>query len=175
MGRAFLKVNESILSVAEQLPRFRGMGSSAVLAIVDCGQLYVAGVGDCRAYLIRDDEAKRLTIDQTMFQLLIDAGLTHDKHQKARSRRMLWTCLGDPKMARPRVRCEELRHGDRLVLVTNGITRVVKDGLLGRLGNKAENVVATATNVVNSALALGTADDATCVAVSFSAGPADSQ
>ena len=167
MAQAFLTVNESMLSVAEQLPRFRGMGASAVMAIVDSDRLYVASVGDCRAYLIRDDEAERLTVDQTLFQLLVDAGLTHDKHQNARSRRMLWSCLGDPKLALPDVRCEEIQRSDRLILVTNGITRVVKDSLIGRLGPSTEKVVATATNVVNAALALGTMDDATCLAVSF--------
>ena len=174
IGQAFLNVNKSILSVAERLPRFRGMGASAVMAIMDCGRLYVAGVGDCRAYLVRDDEAERLTVDQTLFQLLVDAGLTHDKHQKARSRRMLWSCLGDPKFARPRVRCEGIQHSDRLILVTNGITRVVKDGLIGRLAANTKAVAATATNVVNAALALRTADDATCVAVSFGVASSDS-
>ncbi|MDP6557722.1 MAG: serine/threonine-protein phosphatase [Pirellulaceae bacterium] len=174
MGQAFLNVNESIVSVAEQLPRFRGMGASAVLAIVNCGQLYVVGAGDCRAYLIRGDKAERLTVDQTLFQLLVEAGLTHDKYQWAHSPRMLWTCLGDPEFALPHIRCEEIQRSDRLILVTNGITRVVKDGLIGRLAANTENVVATATNVVNTALALRTADDATCLAMSFGAASPDS-
>ena len=175
MTQAFVNVNESILSAAEQLPRFRGMAASAVLAVVDRERLYVAAAGDCRAYLIRDEEAERLTADQSLFQLLRNAGLAVDDHETASSQRMLWSCLGNPKFAPAPVRCEEIRDTDRLVLVTNGITRVLKDGLIGRLSTISENALATVTNVVNAALSLKTGDDATCLAVSFGGGCSDAR
>ena len=59
------------------------------------------------------------------------------------------------------------------MLVTNGVTRVVKDQLIGRLGFDSPSADAAATNIVNAALALKTTDDATCLAVSFSPADAD--
>jgi len=169
MAQAFSNVNQSILSVRECLPRLRRMGASAVMAIANFGRLYVVGVGDCRVYLVRGEQAERMTVDQTLVQLDVDAGLGKAPSQTARSERVLWTYLGDPKFEPPRIRCAELRPSDRLILVTNGITRVVRDGLIGRLDATNENAVGTATNVVSDALALGTTDDATCVAASFAA------
>lgn len=167
MQAAFLRVNNGVLDVAKHLPHFRGMGASAAMAIVANGRLYVESAGDCRAYLLRDDQAERLTVDQSLFQLLVNAGLAHDVQQTARSRRLLWSCLGAGKCEVPQVRSVEIQPADRLVLVTNGITRVLKDGLLGRLGATSEDASATASNMVNAALTLRTQDDATCVAVSF--------
>ncbi len=164
---AFLRVNNCIQQVAEHLPRFRGMGASAVLAIASNGRLHVASTGDCRGYLFREDQVERLTMDQSLFQLLVNAGLAHDKQQSVRSRRMLWSCLGAPKFESPEVRSVELRHADRLVLVTNGVTRVLTDGLLARLCATSESVGEVSANVVNAARTLRTKDDATCVAVSF--------
>jgi len=137
------------------------------MAIVDRGRLYVASAGDCRAYSVRGGQAERLAVDQTLFQLFVDAGLAHDRHQAVRSRRMLWSCLGDPKFELPRVRCEEIQAADRLILVSNGMTRVVNDGLIGRLGTITKSATATTASVVNAALTLRTTDDATCVTVSF--------
>lgn len=167
IGQALRGANESMLHVGEFLPRFRGMGASAAIAVVDDNRLYVSGVGDCRAYLLRDGSVQRLTVDQTLFQMLFDAGLTHDRQQHARSRRLLWASLGDSKFVSPEVRCEELQANDRLLLVTNGVTRVLKDGLFGRLNSITEDDQDLATHVVNAASTLGTKDDATCVSVSF--------
>ena len=171
--QAFCDANKAMLHVGDFLPRFRGMGASMAVAVVDNGQLYVAGVGDCRVYLIRNNEAERLTVDQTLFQMLFDAGLTHDRQQHARSRRLLWSSLGDSNFASPTVRCQQIQTGDRLLLVSNGVTRVVKDGLLGRLNSVTEDDAEMSEHVINAASTLGTKDDATCISVSFSATPSE--
>lgn len=168
MAQAFQGVNESMLHVGNFLPRFRGMGASAAVAVVDADRLYVAGAGDCRVYLLRDGEAQRLTVDQTLFQVLFDAGLTHDRQQHARSRRWLWSSLGDANFTAPAVRRETIQPNDRLLMVTNGVTRVIKDSLLARLNSITENDTEMTEHVINAASTLGTKDDATCLCVSFS-------
>jgi serine/threonine protein phosphatase PrpC len=61
----------------------------------------------------------------------------------------------------------EIQAKDRLVMVTNGVTRVMNDDLLGRLSSITENDAEMSAHVVNAASTLGTKDDATCVSVSF--------
>ena len=171
ISQSLRAANEALLNVGEFLPRFHGMRASVAVAVVDNNQLFVASVGDCRVYLLRDNSVQRLTVDQTLFQILFDAGLTQERQQSARSRQLLWASLGDANLAIPNVRCEELQPKDRLVLVTNGVTRVLKDDLLSRLRCITENDEEMAAHVVSASSTLGTKDDATCVSVSFTTKP----
>ncbi|MCA9120181.1 MAG: serine/threonine-protein phosphatase [Planctomycetaceae bacterium] len=167
--KAFHNANDALLHVGGFLPRFRDMGASGALAVVDDNRLYVAGAGDCRVYLIRNHDAERLTVDQTLFQVLFDAGLTQDRQQYARSRRLLWSSLGKADFTTPEVRCETLQPNDRVLLLTNGVTRMLKDELLGRINRITVNDTEMTEHVLNAAATLGTKDDATCLSISLAA------
>ena len=47
------------------------MGTTAVLAVQQANQVYVAGLGDSRAYLIRGNRVEQLTVDHSVAQALV--------------------------------------------------------------------------------------------------------
>ncbi len=51
--RALAAANQAIVHAGRHQPAGRRMGTTAVLAVQQAGQVYVAGLGDSRAYLIR--------------------------------------------------------------------------------------------------------------------------
>ncbi|PIX47625.1 MAG: hypothetical protein COZ54_00810 [Anaerolineae bacterium CG_4_8_14_3_um_filter_59_70] len=53
LGDCLQRANKALADRAAGQPAYSSMGSTAVLAIIDGGQVYVANVGDSRAYLIR--------------------------------------------------------------------------------------------------------------------------
>ncbi len=58
----------------------RRMGTTAVVAVQRDDQVYVAGLGDSRAYLVRGDRVEQLTIDHTVADALERNGtLTPDQ------------------------------------------------------------------------------------------------
>ena len=61
--RALAIANQAIIDASQDQPAGHRMGTTAVLALQQAGQVYVAGLGDSRAYLIRNDRVEQLTVD----------------------------------------------------------------------------------------------------------------
>ena len=128
--------------------------------------LYVLHVGDSRLYLYRRGSLMQLTRDHTMAQDLIDSGVM-PKDVAARSplAHVLTSALGSAE-ATPDVSRAELRHGDVLLLCTDGLTKHVPDDRITeqlRMMTSAEQVVRA---LVDDALAAGGTDNVTVLVVS---------
>src|SRR5271166_3192294 len=61
--KALDEANQAIIRAGERQTSNRRMGTTAVLAIQLADRVFVAGVGDSRAYLIRDGRVEQLTVD----------------------------------------------------------------------------------------------------------------
>src|SRR5437016_5046590 len=72
--RATAAANQQIHAFAASHTEYRGMGTTATVAGLLGDMLYVAQVGDSRAYLVRDGVARQITKDQSLMQKLIAAG-----------------------------------------------------------------------------------------------------
>src|SRR5262249_48347097 len=59
---ALAQANEAIVSAGRNQPVGRRMGTTAVLAVQKANQVYVAGLGDSRAYLIRGASGDLLSV-----------------------------------------------------------------------------------------------------------------
>lgn len=102
--------------------------STFVAAAVLGTDLWVANVGDCRAYLIRGNAIRRLSREHTWVAEQIERGqLTPAEAANHPKRNVLTRCLGHRTAAVPDVAHESLRAEDRLVLCTDGLTRHVSD------------------------------------------------
>ena len=66
--------NQDILDYTTRHPESSGMGTTSVCAIVEGNAVHLANVGDSRAYVISDDEIRRVTKDHSFVQSLVDQG-----------------------------------------------------------------------------------------------------
>ena len=66
--------NQDILDYTARHPESSGMGTTSVCAIVEGNAVHLANVGDSRAYVISDDEIRRVTKDHSFVQSLVDQG-----------------------------------------------------------------------------------------------------
>ena len=66
--------NQDILDHTARHPESSGMGTTSVCAIVEGNAVHLANVGDSRAYVISDDEIRRVTKDHSFVQSLVDQG-----------------------------------------------------------------------------------------------------
>jgi serine/threonine protein phosphatase PrpC len=125
----FRQVNAVLVERAQSEPRLKGMGTTMTAAYSVGDDLFVAHVGDSRAYLFRDERLQRLTRDQTHAQMLADAGIIRqDEVTNHRLRHVLTNSLGgtdeDTKVELQRLK---LCDGDRLLLCTDGLTDMVDE------------------------------------------------
>ena len=74
IAQAFLDVNREITMAGNLDSQSYGMGTTAVLALAVRDRLYVASLGDSRAYLFRDGDLHLYTVDHNMAQILVNMG-----------------------------------------------------------------------------------------------------
>ncbi|MFN8487664.1 MAG: protein phosphatase 2C domain-containing protein [Caldilineaceae bacterium] len=145
---AIRAANAEILEAIVQHPEQRGMSTTLVVAVIQGWQLYVAHLGDSRAYLMRANTVNRLTLDHSWVQEALDAGRLNEMDAKQHpNRHTILRHLGatrgleiDHTIIRPgtdqgpTVRQMELsillEPGDILLLCSDGVTEKVAEAQL---------------------------------------------
>lgn len=99
-----------------------GMGTTATAAILENNRLYIAHVGDSRAYLIREGKLAQLTEDHSFVMESVKKGLmTLEQAETSPLRNMLTRALGNADL--PDVDLIDLaaHSGDKILLCTDGL------------------------------------------------------
>lgn len=109
----------------------RGLPSATtiVLAVVEGSQFEVIHAGDSRAYLCRDGDLLRLTIDHSWVAEQERAGLlTPAEAAASQYRNIITRCIGaDPTVQLERQPPQSWRNGDVLLLCSDGLHGLVAD------------------------------------------------
>lgn len=74
LAYALKQANEAVYQAAKADKTKEGMGTTATLAAIHKNKLYLANVGDSRAYLVRDGRAQQLTVDHTWAREMVRLG-----------------------------------------------------------------------------------------------------
>jgi len=173
---AFDEANDLILYQKGSDLRLSTMGTTIVVAVVIDRTLFVSGLGDSRAYLVRNAEATQLTEDHTVTQGLVAAGILSAEQAKQHAfRNVLWKFLGCEECGNEaKVTRVELRDGDAFLLASDGLTDKLKNSEIAHIIAEHPDPQQSVDRLVQRALENGTVDDVTCVMVS-SGGIADSR
>src|SRR5947207_4858181 len=128
--RAIVQANEEIIAMGTLDRDLRNMGTTIVMALWRQGnQLFIAGVGDSRAYLIRGNKIEQLTVDHSLAQALVEnKTISAAEAREHRFRNVLWKYLGTKEVGEgPEVKPLPVQPGDRFLLCTDGLTGPVSD------------------------------------------------
>lgn len=160
--------NAKIHEHAQQHPERRGMGTTTTTVGVLGDTLYLANVGDSRAYLIRGGNATQITKDQSLMQRLVDAGeLTEEEAEKSERRNIILQALGPEPNVRVDLTHQELRHGDVIVVCSDGLSgQVTKEDIAGAL-TATEDPVEACGRLIDLANERGGPDNITVVVAQF--------
>ncbi|MGB0388999.1 MAG: protein phosphatase 2C domain-containing protein [Ardenticatenaceae bacterium] len=187
LGQAIVQANQAIHRRVSQNPQLKNMGSTVVVAIITHNRLYVSHAGDSRAYLIRQDQVRQLTVDHTWVQEAIAAGrLTPQEAAQHPNRSVVKRYLGtDEKLevdhriidlagrkeanGQPQTTPSlELRPGDVVMLCTDGLSDLVTEQEMVGVIKKHKNAPQEAVDeLIKMANAKGATDDITVVAVAL--------
>jgi protein phosphatase len=167
--QALAEANAAIVQAGRSQPVGRRMGTTAVVAVEKNGQIFVAGLGDSRAYLIRGGEVDQLTVDHSVAQALVASGaLTPEEARQSPWQHVLHKFLGCAEMSEGAdVRPFTPQPGDRLVMATDGLTNFIEHDDLREGAKHYPDPQAWAEKLVEMALKRGSRDNVTCVVVAF--------
>jgi protein phosphatase len=167
--QALDEANQAIIHAGKHQAAGRRMGTTAVLALRQADQVYVAGLGDSRAYLVRGGRVEQLTTDHTLADALERNGtLTPDQARQSYLRNFLYKFLGCAEMTEgAEVSPFTPEAGDRLVLASDGLTNHITPDDLRAGAARYADMQEWADALVALALERGSHDNVTCVVVAF--------
>jgi protein phosphatase len=159
--------NGEIMAMSELDPEFHNMGTTIALLLRAGDRFYVAGIGDSRVYLFRGGNLKKLTQDHSLTQALFDAGtITAEEAARHRYRNVLYRYLGTKEGGSgAKAQPVDVQRGDRFILCSDGATDGLSDEALGEILGREREPQRAAQSIVDGALAAGSRDNITCVAV----------
>jgi serine/threonine protein phosphatase PrpC len=165
---AVADVNQEILGSSGAIHEYSNMGTTVVLAQFRFDRVYVAGIGDSRAYRLRDGKLEQLTKDHSLADALLDAGtITADELPTHKFKNVLYLYLGskDARGGPEDVRELDVRPGDRLLMASDGLTGVVSDRDLARILGTVDDPQKAARDLKNLALTNDSKDNVTCLVI----------
>ncbi len=165
---AVAQVNQEILGSSGAITEFSNMGTTVVLAQFLPDRVYIAGLGDSRAYRLREGVLECLTKDHSLARALLDAGtITPEELDNHKFKNVLYLYLGskDARSGPEDFRVMDVRRGDRFLMASDGLTGVVADAELGRVLGSVEDPQEAAVELKNLALANDSKDNITCLIV----------
>lgn len=160
------RVQGDVLRVARSDQSLAGMGTTLTAAYLTGANLFLAHVGDSRAYLFRRGRLIQLTRDQTVVQQLVDQGsIGPEAAAKHPLRHVLAHAIGAGDGA---PLAAELQHlglgdGDRLLMCSDGVTEAIDDVGLAEILGRPHSAREACEAVLALALANGGPDNTTAI------------
>ncbi len=165
VGQAVLELNDVVLAEAATSADLTGMGTTLVLLLITASTAHLAHAGDSRGYLYRDGRLRRLTEDHSFAAALVDGGVL-DREQATRHpfAQSLTQAIGMPNI-RPELRRFDLAGGDRLLLCSDGLTKMLAEGRVAALLAAGRDADRTCQALVDAANDAGGHDNISVVLV----------
>lgn len=119
----------------EMHKRAEGRVTAAAVALTLMGPFaYVAHIGDCRAYLLRDKKLRCLTTDHTLAMVQLKRGeITQAEYAASPFKKTLTQGIGITPELRPDIAEVRVAPGDVFLLCSDGLHRMVNDRRIGEL------------------------------------------
>jgi protein phosphatase len=167
--QALAEAHQAIMNAGQTQAQGRRMGTTAVLAVQQDEQVFVAGIGDSRAYLIRGNRVEQLTVDHTVADALARNGtITVDQARQSPWRNVLYKFLGCAEMTEgAEVVPFTPQAGDRLLLATDGLTNHISPEDLSEGAARYPDPQEWVEALIELALERGSRDNVTCVILAF--------
>lgn len=166
--RALEEAHCLVVEMGDVLPQFRNARSTVTLALLFGSRLFVAGVGDSRAYMLRQGSLEQLTHDGFSFESQEAAGKLSSSVESTRSE--LQTHLRLKRLpVNQDIRVIDVRAKDRVLLCTDGVSDALADTDIRKILSSNRNCRLAARELVHEAVANGSSDDATALVLDIAA------
>jgi protein phosphatase len=156
--------NARIHACAASRPERHDMGTTATVAGLLHDHVYVAQVGDSRAYLVRGPRAYQLTRDQSLVQRLVELGeLTEEEAETSSRRNILLQALGPSPAVDVDLTSQQVQRGDVLVLCSDGLSAAVSTAEIAEIVGREPRVADACESLIALANERGGRDNITAV------------
>lgn len=165
--QAYEEASHRIFDRALQEPKLNGMGTTMVLSYVRDNKIYIANVGDSRAYLYRKPYLWQITEDHSLINEQIRLGMmTEEQARKLIGKNVITRSVGFERDVFPDLLEREISSGDTFIFCSDGLSGMVPDAEICNLMN-INQIEKTAGILLQRAIDHGGDDNVTVVVVQF--------
>jgi serine/threonine protein phosphatase PrpC len=166
---AVRQADRRLIEESSRRPEVRGMGTTVTMAYCLGSELFVAHVGDCRCYLLRQDQLQPLTRDHTLAEELVRRGaLRPEEAARHQYRHVVTNAVGGRE---PGIDVEVhkvgLQAGDLLLLCSDGLTEMLPKDRVTAVLQAEDDPKAACERLVTEANERGGRDNITVVVARF--------
>ena len=170
MVAAVVEANSAIFQAAHTHAEQRGMGTTlttlALVPVSTPARVVIANVGDSRTYLLRNGRLRRVTVDHSYVQELVNTGHITEAEARSHPRRNIVTrALGIEPTVKVDTWVQPLAAGDRFVLCSDGLVDEVDDDEIARVLRENPDAQSAADALVAVANGNGGRDNVTVIVV----------
>jgi protein phosphatase len=168
LREAVAAVNADVIAIGERDPRLSGLGTTLSALLLGEAEGCLVHLGDSRVYRLRDGALTRMTQDHTVANELVRLNrLRPDEVERHPLRGTLSRFLGSPSDADPDIHTFRTSPGECFLLATDGLSAVLPEADILRLGIEAlpKGMEAVCRSLSAEALRRHPPDNVTVVAV----------
>ncbi len=170
------QANNAVYQAAQSQSQYAGMGTTLVMTLFHGDAMTVAHVGDSRLYRLRAGKLALLTRDHSLLQEQLDRGLVRaEDARSAQNKNLVTRALGIDPDVLPEINSHEVQGGDIYLLCSDGLNDMLEDADIAQiLRQRAKNLAAAATALVQKANDSGGRDNVSVILVRVAGGVAPS-
>ena len=159
--------NERIWNHSQDNPELSGMGATLTAVLVQGTTAYIAQVGDSRAYLLRRDQIKQLTKDQSLAQMLVDSGAIKPEQMESVPQNVIMQAMGTQPAVKVAMTAVELFRNDCLVICSDGLSNKIPPNELREMIQGVEDLTEACRLLIDKANERGGEDNITVIIARF--------
>ena len=123
-----IDINARVYQRQKEDPALHGMGTTLTALWENDNEVYLAHVGDSRAYLLRGNEFRQVTFDHSMVAEMVREGLLTTQEAASHPyRHMITRAIGTDPTVEPDILSIDKQPGDRWLICSDGLTNCVND------------------------------------------------
>ena len=131
--------NDAIYLKSQEDTSLKNMGTTVILCVLNGDDLYVAHVGDSRAYLVGENNINQITTDHSMVQEMLSSGeITVDEAKNHPQKNVITRALGVSDEVQVDYKQLKIKPGNLVILCTDGLTNHVEENKIYEICKETE-------------------------------------
>lgn len=127
------EINEGILKYADENPDSKGLGTTAVMALLTSEYLIFANIGDSSGFVMKNKELHKVTNDHTLVNLLVQSGdITEEEAKYHPKKNVLMKALGAAEKVEPDIFDVDM-SSEAILLCSDGLTSMLTNEQINRV------------------------------------------
>ncbi len=160
--------NEQVYKMSQKNREQSGMGTTVVVAVVWENIVYIANVGDSRAYIADDNEIIQITTDHSIVAELLSSGtITKEEARNHPQKNIITRAVGTDLKVSADLFEYNITDGKTLFLCSDGLCTMLSDDEIFEIQKGESSLEKVVYNLIDASKNSGGLDNITVVFVRF--------